>query len=74
MPPIFCLQCFYCVTYLFRSGTAVLGNSVVVLNLEVWERPTHATFNKCRKLRVDSYSYKEPSFIRFGSSPRHKII
>ena len=24
--------------------------SVVVLNLEVRERPTHATFNKCRNL------------------------
>ena len=24
--------------------------SGVVLNLEVWERPTHATFNKCRNL------------------------
>ena len=31
------------------------GNSVVVLNLEVWERPTHTTFNKCRNLILISF-------------------
>ena len=29
--------------------------SGVVLNLEVWERPTHATFNKCRNLILISF-------------------
>ena len=35
----------------WRAGKS----SVVVLNLEVWERPTHTTFNKCRKLILLSF-------------------
>ena len=52
------------------EGTAIL-HIVFAVRLD---HELGREFLKSLKVRVDSYSYKEPSFIRFGSSPRREII